>query len=344
MGTDNLEKAADGGEESTDQQGRSRRGGGPLHFFSRQWVIAPVEHDDLSRLFLSSTHLLGRAVALVESQSGSEVNRNVAARALVAQFRKCCWAMRRLAVADQSNELLRTLIDETAFSCALLADGKKLHRARVASIASGLTEFPVLQSAGSRLRDSILLFLREIHLADTRFEGRHITKRSLDDPFTAVAAAILDAVEATVNQLPIWLGEQVKDSPIVDPEFQLRESELSEGQRKALGFFREFHFDISGDRLPLDRWPELWKIISTVFVAKQDAASDATPSDADPNGTCWYIATWQQIYAMKELRDCITAPSQTGTDADINSHIFDRIKQRVEALFGITRRRKASER
>jgi hypothetical protein len=284
---------------------------------------------DPATLLAPVSRHISEALWLVESKSTPPEQRDVAILLILSAFRKCSWVMRRFVVDVEMADVLQQFIEQTRFNCALLQNSHKINRKRVKEIAREMPEFPILQSAGSQLREKARLFLRSIDLGGNLPGGRGST-RWTNTVFMWAAKLITQHLQALLKIIPVWLNHP-------DATCRLDKNQLEPAYKNALNFFESINFDISVHQMTLQNWRRLWNIISTLIV--DDRSSPDLSSDAD----LWRVCSWTDFYENDDLRNGIKATSQRCSEANLRTHIRDKIKKKIEAELGITKLKKRDQ-
>ncbi len=273
---------------------------------------------------------LGRAVstALAEalSQEASAVQREASMLLLRDLYRRASRAMRRLATDVSASDALLELVYQTEFNCALFRNGNKIPPKRLREVASVMTDFPVLQSANSDLRESTRLFLRSIGLRE-RLPGTRGRSRAVQTVFSRIAKEIAAHLHAVMYTVGILLEHP-------DPAFRLQPQRLSPPLENAVSTFAKVRFQADAVSVSAAVWPRLWNVISTIIVHD--------PALVEMND--WSLCSWEDLYADENLRRGITASSHRTSEPVIRSHIRDKIKQKLEAELGVIKGRKRAQR
>ena len=281
--------------------------------------------DPIELLTPVSRHI-SEALELLQSKSTSPEQREAAILLIIVAFRKCSWLMRRLVVDLEAPRILEQFIEQTYFNCALLQTASQIDRRRIREIAREMPDFPILQSAGSHLRERARLFLRSIDLGGKLPGGRGST-RWTNTVFMRAAGQITEDLYALLKTIPILLNHP-------DPAYRLDKNQLEPAYQNALDFFKSINFDISGGKITLKNWPCLWNIISTLIVTER------SPRELGPHAYNWCHCSWSDFYENDDLRRGITARSHQLSEARVRSHIRDKIKKKIEAQLRITKLRK----
>ena len=276
------------------------------------------------------TRHISEALRLANLESGPPEQRDAAIRFILFTFLKCSRMMRHLVVDIETPHVLQQLITETYFNCALLQSADKINRKRIKEIAQEMPEFPILQSAGSQLREKARLFLRSIDVGGKLAGGRRST-RWTNTVFMAFAKLITQHLFAILKMIPYSLKHP-------DAAYRLDKKQLEPAYQHALDFFESIHFDISGQQITVQNWPRLWHIVSTLIV------TDRSTPDFSYHAELLHLCSWTDFYENDDLRQGIVARSHRQSEAKLHSHIREKIKKKLEAELGITKLRKARRR
>jgi hypothetical protein len=204
---------------------------------------------DPDKLLAVTSRDISQALWFVQSKSTSPEQREAAIHLIRSIFAKCSWIMRRLVVDIETPDILQQFVAETYSNCGLLQNAERIHRKRIKEIAREMPNFPILQSAGSQLRQRARLFLREIDLGGPG--GRGSTRRT-NTVFMWAARQITLQLNALLKTIPYLLNHP-------DAECRLDKDQLEPAYQNALDFFKSINFDISGDQ---------WKQIGAVNVGQ----------------------------------------------------------------------------
>jgi hypothetical protein len=246
--------------------------------------------SSVAQLLAPATLAISKAVRLAESTARGE-NRGTAEHLIRTLFWKNCRAMRALvrrgggkdAKGNEASEALRELVQQTVYNCALFYNAEAVDRKTLSQIATGMDEFPVLQSASSRLRDITRRHLDAIQLAQNLPTPRGST-RLTSNRFTSVARDILKQL----HWLLLFLSSVPKvgqDTNLDAPNLFFRtdhpksNSDLASyvngrvsnpdpAIQNAVELFGRPNFQLSN--LDSKEWPAVWNIIRTLIVTDDE--------------------------------------------------------------------------